>query len=494
MTQTTISSRPLGRGKLAADHLESVGLAARVPTLRSSDFNYPCDFSYYLERRLGLSPAFSEQQSAAMCRGSWHHTRLEVVDAQPTAIREHMDRALALRVSEIKTTAQALGIADSYASRMVETARDDRDASWAQFEAALTCTSNRFPALAKGILPYMVSPKGEFRILAREARFVLPSEKDSAFQGVTLVVQPDILVFEPIHAHNTTPKVWIVDFKTTQAIPLIRARTYPIEWQPRHYAYVISQLLKSGWLQTQFGLPESTILAGFKHIIVQVPALVFGEKDRPYYLHSIGKKTKIEGYATFDNKQKRWLCFTRPLGTEGWPPKDNPEATLEYEPEAVGWLQTTCGKLPDKVHSGEKSIAIYRNRCIEWYNATGEYTHLQSERPPEHIPINVSNTPADLLLREDLLTEYFTIASRICTLAVQDPYPENFPRDASGMTNAFSTEPSPYADLFTTPIHAWPALARENHLLQRWRDEDILASQPVTQPRLLPAHPSKETP
>jgi len=144
MAQTTISSRPLGRGKFAADHLESVGLMARVPTLRSSDFNYPCEFSYYLERRLGLSPAFSEQCSAAMCRGSWHHTRLEVVDAEPPAIRAHMDRALATRIVEIKMTAEALGMADSYASRMVETARDDRDAAWERPRAG------RIPARGSG--------------------------------------------------------------------------------------------------------------------------------------------------------------------------------------------------------------------------------------------------------------------------------------------------------------------------------------------------------
>ena len=65
-----------GKSVEARDWLESQGLVAKEPAIRSSDYEtiLSCPFQYYLSRRLGLVSAL--RWSAALSRGSWFHKRL----------------------------------------------------------------------------------------------------------------------------------------------------------------------------------------------------------------------------------------------------------------------------------------------------------------------------------------------------------------------------------------------------------------------------------
>lgn len=229
------------------------------------------------------------------------------------------------------------------------------------------------------------------------------------------LIQPDCLL------RDKAGKLWIVDFKTTSMSTNARLQTCPLEFQTQHYFHVMRDKAQEDQaFCIEYQLEGQASLGGVLHIAVRKPSIEFGMKDRPFELDTTPFKSG--------------------------PRKGEPRN--------------------EKVYVGEPDPAIYEQRCLDWYLGRGEYSHHEPERLTDPC-IAISTTSAELLLAEDLRSEYHERLSFIRNYADRPSQPCNF---EIGDPVVQHGTPSPYLPFHMVEPGKWPELILAEGFLQRDRD------------------------
>lgn len=227
------------------------------------------------------------------------------------------------------------------------------------------------------------------------------------------LIQPDCIL------RDKAGKLWIVDFKTTSMSTNARLQTCPLEFQTQHYFHTLTEAIQldSPELALQWG---SDNVGGVLHIAVRKPSIEFGLKDRPF---------------TLDES----------------PFKSGPR---KGEPRN------------ERIYTGEPDPYLYEQRCLDWYLGRGEYSHFEPERLTDPC-IAISTTSAELLLAEDLKTEYHDRLSFIRKYTQRPSQPSEF---EIGDPVVQHGTPSPYLPFHMVEPGKWPELILAEGFLQRDRD------------------------
>jgi hypothetical protein len=358
----------IGKGSEAKDWLESQGLVAKTPAIRSSDYEsiLSCPFQYYLSRRLGLVPAL--RWSAALSRGSWFHRRLELFQEPKATALNTMEGWLDERVEELKEICEVRGIIGEAKQRVFDREKKDMLMALSWFEAM-----QEFQVPSKGsVVDYLSKPW--FRILGKE----VTAEYNHPEYG-RLLAQYDILLY-----HEKQKSLFIVDAKTCSGSTICRLQTCPIEFQTKHYLHILNYLLSSGKLSEAYDLPPDTKVGGMIHIAVQKPTIEFGMNDRDF---------------------------------------EEKEHTLSRGPRK-GQIELR------KTYSGEPRWENYRDRCKRWFLAKGEYEDKKPERNSDP-PVNFSLTYASSSLDWEGTCDYHGCLGVIHKYSSCDPIPGIFPMSAN---------------------------------------------------------------
>ena len=238
--------------------LESHGIFARTPLIRSSDYRLvrSCPRSYYLSRRLGLVKAF--QYSRALSRGSWVHLAFACILDDPSDRAVTLEQAVVARCEELRDVAKTLGTSSDKIREIVAREEQDARVSIAWFNAALEV------------------PDGSGRTIAqrfREDWQIVEQEPEIAFKDC--LIQPDCLV------RDKAGKLWVVDFKTTSMSTNARLQTCPLEFQTQHYFHtMLNRTAADPAAAAQWSDPDR--IGGVLHIAVRKPSIEFGMRDRPF--------------------------------------------------------------------------------------------------------------------------------------------------------------------------------------------------------------------
>ena len=398
---------PKGKGKSAKEWLEAYGLVARTPCIRSSDYEMclHCPFQYYLSRRLGLVPAL--RWSSALSRGSWFHTRAELMNELPEVATKTMQDLLKKRNEELSEICSNRGIIGEERTSILGREEKDMLTATAWFEAAATF---KIPGKDKTFLEYLNAE--HFRILGHEilAKYEHPDYG-------TLIAQYDLLLY-----HEKQDKVFIVDFKTCSESPILRLSTCPIEFQTQHYLQICKYLLDSRVMTKKFDLLDTTEVGGMLHVAIRKPTISFGQRDREC---EISEHTLTRG-----------------------PRKGQVEIRRKY--------------------FGEPRFDNYLNRVKNWYNATDEYEDEAPLRASDP-PVNISTTYGSVTKDQSWVHEYHSRLNVINTYASVFPAPGNFP-SSSSYIRSFS-KLSPFAPFYLTPVTEWPSVIQQEGFIFEDRDE-----------------------
>lgn len=439
--------------------LESKGLPAVVPTIRSSDFSLARSnpFMYYLVRRLGLVKAL--RWSKALSRGSWFHRLMELRSVPD--LSKAFDRILTHRIRELESVGKMLGLQPEGVAEIV--AREQKDAmvtmGWFRVMLDLPLPNRDFT---------LRSLLSRFRALGPELRLICPYPTDqpsspNPMGGLRLVAALDDLLYK-----ESTNELWIADWKTCDDEATTRLITCPIEHQTIHYLYVTQRLLDAGILQRKFGLPADVKLGGMMHVAFRKPTIEFGTKDRDKYLFGSSKRAGVTVKASPIKRGKldgQWHCVSLSIAGEILD-----ERTVTGESDARGWLAERCPTKIDWEYSGEPSLDNYVARVRDWLRAEGEYENLQTERKPGSV-LDISWTNASILLEPYVRNEYHAELRHVGTLALIEGSPENFPRNAA--TLRAHNRLSEYTPFFLNLPGKWPTIAQQEGFIRASRDEDI---------------------
>ena len=403
---------PKTLGRDAYEYLQSFGINAIVPPLRSSDYGTCLSdpFAYYMARRLGVVPAM--KWTKALNRGTWMHLRFQHYHRSILDARQRMEHALAERLSELTEMCKEIGIVGSSLTGILEREERDMRSSLAWYEAA-----RELPCLdGQSFEDVLLSPR--WHRMGTEFRLVTSIKTDDRARPIRCICQPDLLLYNK--EDNT---VWIVDLKTTAVSPKMRLTAVPVEFQCEHYMFSVSELMKTGQIQKAFKIPRDATVGGMMHLAIRKPTIEFGMKDRDY---------------TMDMT----------------PLKSGPRKGL---PKNV------------KVYEGEPRFDNYLLRCHDWYHAKGDYLDKESEWE-EDPPVNISITKASLLVDPAVNRRYRDRVRLVQHYAIQDPYPENFPMpDRVAHMGRFST----YSPFMLSPVGDWPSLIQSEGFTLRRRDDPI---------------------
>lgn len=392
--------------------LAANNLHVTTPPIRSSDWSTVSSdpFSYLLHRRLSLASPLS--YSRALSRGSWFHTRAEFFfNPLPLpSIRAALSRLLLLRLAELTATCNTLGIVNESRASILERETRDCAASCAWFENAL-----ELPVPTSSGTPHPLRDHfSHFRVLSIEPRLCARLPGHSA---TCLLAQPDALLY-----HTRQHLLYALDWKTCSETATTRLASCPIDFQSRHYPFVLHSILPL--LISTYSLDPSTTIGGMYHVALQKPTIDFGMNDRPFTLD------------------------TSPF-------KSGPRAGTPRN---------------EKIYSGEPSYPLYLARVRRWYLALDEYSHLSSSRTAGDI-LNVSRLTPEVL-DKDTLPEYLRQLSTIYEHAIAEPRPTSFPRSSSGVTDRYGRL-TPFAPFYLTDPSAWPEVCARHGFAQIPRDPDL---------------------
>ena len=398
---------PKGKGKSAKEWLEAYGLVARTPYIRSSDYEMclHCPFQYYLSRRLGLVPLL--RWSSALSRGSWFHSRAEIMDELPEVALRNMKLLLEKRNEELSEICNNRGIIGEERTSIL--VREERDmlTAVAWVEAASTF---KIPGKNQTFKEYLSA--NHFRVLGHE---VLAKYEHPDFG--TLLAQYDLLLY-----HEKQDKVFIVDFKTCSESPTLRLSTCPIEFQTQHYLQIGKYLLDNKVMTKKFDLLDTTEIGGMLHIAIRKPTISFGQRDRDF---EVSEHTLSRG-----------------------PRKGQVEIRRKY--------------------FGEPRFENYLKRVKSWYHATDEYEDEAPQRASDP-PVNISTTYGSVTKDQSWVHEYHSRLNLINNYASVFPAPGNFPSSA-GYIRSFS-KLSPFAPFYLTPVTEWPSIIQQEGFIFEDRDE-----------------------
>lgn len=395
--------------KSARGAVESQGLVACTPPVRSSDYGSCCQapFYYYLSRRLGLTKAL--RYSTALNRGSWFHEQFRHSHLAPEDRMIRYSRTIDQRVAELQSVCKQLLVSPDGKREIV--ARELRDAETAI--AWYTAASQVRISPEWGTFVEFLS-RPYWHILGREMRLVTHLGRGLAGR-LHLVAQPDMLLY-----HEEQNAVWIIDVKTTSESPKLRAMSCPVEFQTWHYANIVKSLLDRGMLQRTYNLPSDATLGGFIHLIVKKPGIEFGQKDRD------------------------WTLDTTPL--KSGPRKGQPKN--------------------EKVFHGEPNLRNYTQRVMNWYLAQDDYMHMASQWEADP-PVNCSIISMHQLTSSEI-AQYSAALNVVKRWACCRPDPDAFPRPSSLVSFGSLHD---YAAFALNPPETWGDLIQSEGWLVMRRDD-----------------------
>jgi hypothetical protein len=446
---------PTDRGKSARQFLESEGLIARIPSIRSSDYGSALTdpFGYYLRRRLGLTPAL--MYSEALSRGSYFHTLFALYDRGDRW--QIFQRQCAVRLAEINRICKDLRISENARAEAVQNEQTDQALASAWFKAfeELPCIKG------KSALQFLDS---SYTKIGAELRLTWVDER---FPRCRQVAQFDLLLLD-----RRTNRLWIVDAKTTSAPPLIRLSTVREEFQTMHYFHALEWVLERGVLQKRFDLPDDVSIGGMMHMAVLKPSIVFGQSDRDFHLESEGKRSGVSGRIIRTPVNLRDQGTHVIQWTAGQP---YPEPFCGTVDECLAELHERTGKKPEKVYRGEPTLSNYAARCMRWYMGQDEYTDKAPDFENDP-PINISYTHSSVGLDNDWRSDYLTRVAMIYKLATTEANPCNFLKniDSIRMGNRLAH----YSPFYLTEPKDWPSLVQSQQFLVAHRDAAELPEVP----------------
>jgi hypothetical protein len=454
--ETTPTPLPTDHGRSARMYLETEGLIARVPSIRSSDYSSALSdpFGYYLRRRLGLTPALS--YSEALSRGSYFHTLFALYDRDDRW--QIFRRQCESRIAEINQICRDLRITETARADAVQNERIDQAYASAWYDAF-----ENLPCLNKDSALDILSDN--FVKLGAELRLTWIDER---FPKTRQVAQFDLLLL-----NRKTNKLWIVDAKTTAAPPLIRLSTVREEFQTQHYLHALEWFRDRGLLTREYPqIPADAEIGGMMHVAILKPSIQFGQADRDFHWESEGKRTGVSG------RIMRTPVTLQSRGTHviKW------TANAPYlEPfcgsvdECLQELHERTGKKPERVYQGEPSLANYVQRCSRWYKGEGEYL----DRAPDFDndpPINISYTHASTMLDKDWRLSYLDRVAMIHDLATREANPCNYLKNIDALR--MGSKLANFSPFYLTEPKDWPMLVQAQHFLIAHRDGGDLPASP----------------
>jgi len=410
--------------------LEKMGLRATSPPIRSSHYSVALSdpFIYYLTQRLGLYNALS--WSRVLSHGSWFHRAAQLdtflTPDQHPEIVGHTDAYLSLlraRQAELTTIAKNRGIQPPGLACIL--GREEEEAL-----TALACytVSARVPLSRPGL------PVRRLGEAAPTWRSWLSSKFDVLAQefevrGLTPTGHPVVILIDAVLYHREHHTIWLLDYKTTGLLPLVRMSICPVEFQTQLYLDTAARDFQTETRTGLYSLLDGRAcegVYGMVHVIFQKPNLIFGYRDR----------------------DKRAVTITPTRG------KNKGIERTEYE------------------YFGEPTLSNYCRRITNWALATEEYTHLAETRTEP--PVNISCSPLSRVLDPSGLLSYHSRLKYLSDLATRDPHPSNF---LSNPAKAFSHgDLTPWADFMLNPLSEWHNLISAHNLIPR------LPSDPVPHP------------
>lgn len=428
---------PNGTGEDAYLYLESQGLTARRPAVRSSDVGLAIDspFVYYLARRLGVVKAL--RWSKALNRGTWAHHAFGALCRNSTI--DTYEKLLFARMVELQETMSLVGPSSPDAQRAI-LEREERDCrcawAWLNIGLSIPLKSAHFSGSFRDIY---LNPEN-YEILGLEQLFQTElfirtrQTKSSRGDRVPVVTQPDLLLF-----NRSTHALLIVDLKTHTGSVEDRLASCPFEPQTQLYLESLNSLLDEGIIHQRWPhLPKDLRVAGMLHLVLQRPSIDFGSLDRHYTLDSTPFKSG--------------------------PRKGQPRN--------------------ERVYDGEPDFALYLERCRDWYCGTGLYADKADDRLRDP-PVGVSFTSWDIAQTEwwqaDLQHRLYTVQ----LLRKRDPHPHNFPRPTSLLSSY--GELNAYAPFLQTDPSHWPEVMEREGFIISHRDET--SSDDHFTHDILPEHP-----
>ena len=413
-TEPAMPPVPDGRGKECIPFLEYHGLVARVPPIRSSDFELALNdpFRYYLTRRLGIVPAHS--WSPALARGSWMHKCFEHdLFSSDEGLTLKVFNTLDNRINELTETNKSLGIVGDSHRDLLARERLDVETSLGWYHAARSVKISD----KHGTFPQFLSQL-YWRILARE----LPISHSSLLQPAKVPSSNgilDLLLHDT--RHNT---LWILDLKSCSEPAVNRLSTCALEFQTQHYLHILSNHINIPLWRRTYDLPDNVRIAGMMHLAIQKPDIKFCNADRNF-----------REFEFIPNKGKK---------NQGIPRME-------------------------KEFFGEPVLANYIKRCQQWYTGTGDYLHLAPERTVSPT-VNISFSPIEKVLDQGGLIEYTSRMAFLEKLAMCPAYPANFIRSASALRSFGKL--SKYAPFALTPPRLWPEIIEREGFIVAHREEE----------------------
>lgn len=453
--ETKPTPLPTDHGKSARQYLETEGLIARTPAIRSSDYTAALSdpFGYYIRRRLGLIPALS--YSEALSRGSYFHTLFALYDRDDRW--QIFKRQCAARLTEINNICKDLRITETARADAVQNERIDQAFASAWYNAFET-----LPCMNGNSALDLLSDN--FVKLGAEVRLTWVNPHCPKTQQVA---QFDLLLL-----NRKTNKLWIVDAKTTAAPPLIRLSTVREEFQTQHYLHALEWFHERGLLEKQYNLPKGVEIGGMMHVAILKPSIQFGQADRSFHWESEGKRTGVAGriMRTPVNLQDRGTHVIK--WTAGQPYAESFCGTVD---ECLEELHKQTGKKPERVYQGEPSVDNYISRCNRWYRGEGEYL----DRAPDFDndpPINISYTHASTMLDKDWRVSYSHRVAMIYDMATREANPCNFLKNIDHIR--MGAKLALYSPFYLTEPKDWPNLVQAQHFLVAHRDAGELPESP----------------
>lgn len=455
-TETQAAPLPTDRGLSARVFLESEGLVARVPSIRSSDYSSALTdpFGYYLRRRLGLTPALS--YSEALSRGSYFHVLFALFDRDDRA--QIFRRMCTTRLAEINSISKEMHITETARTTAIENETVDQSMALAWFDAF-----ENLPCLNKQSARTLLST--DYTKVGAELRLTWIDER---FPRSRQMAQFDLLLY-----NRKTNKLWIVDAKTTAAPPLIRLSTVKEEFQTMHYMHALEWFHSRGLLHKQFPtIPKGAELGGMMHVAILKPTIQFGQQDRDFHWYAEGKRSGNSGRilrSPVNLQDQGPYVIKWTAGDHGVEPY---VGTLD---ECLAYLHEICGKKPEKVFQGEPSLPRYVERCMRWYRGEAEFL----DRAPDFEndpPINISYTHASTMLDNDWRSDYLTRVAYIYSLATAEANPCKFLRNIDALR--VGSRLAHFSPFYLTEPKEWPALIQMQSFLVSHRDAGDLPLEP----------------
>jgi hypothetical protein len=442
---------PTTEGKDALDFLEAHGVVPSTPTLRSSDFGTLMSnpLIYLLSRRFGITPALS--YSKALSRGSFFHIPFAVYDHPSRWII--YDKAVETRVGELTGTCQKLGMDNENIASCVERERIDAAEAKSWFMATETVKIGSPNQRWRTVQEWMRQPR--FRKLGGELTLTYVHPE---FPKAPCVLTIDVLLYD-VDAHV----IYIVDAKTCDCSPLVRASICKEEFQTQHYMMTVQRLLD--YIIDTFKLHKDTRLGGMVHVIIRKPSIKLSGKDRDYHWISMGKRKNVKGYI-------------RPHTTGGfatqWENMDDPDiggsAIFEELEGAIETLHQETGKKPEKAYYGEPRIENFIARCADQYHGRGDYA-AEAERRQDDPWVNRHMTSAAILKDGRWKARYWRRLQMLYDAATRSAYPKLF--ESSPYSCIKYGQLTAYAPFVLLPVEQWPGIMEQDNFIIARRDDDM---------------------